>query len=58
MLKRIICTHGGGRFGNQLLNYIHLTALGLEYPFLEIEQWELNKYLSLIDSKFIINNTQ
>ena len=58
MLKRIICTHGGGRFGNQLLNYIHLTALGLEYPFLEIEQWELNKYLSLIDSKFIINNGQ
>jgi len=58
MLKKIICTHGGGRFGNQLLNYIHLAALGLEYPFLEIEQWELNKYLSLIDSKFIINNGQ
>ena len=56
MLKKIICTHGGGRFGNQLINYIHLVALGLEHPSLKIEQWELNKYLSLTDGKFIVSN--
>jgi len=32
MLKKIICTHGDGRFGNQLINYIHLAVLGLESP--------------------------
>ena len=56
MLKKIICTHGGGRFGNQLINYIHLVALGLEYPSLKIEQWELNKYLAITDGKFIVTN--
>ena len=56
MLKKIICTHGGGRFGNQLINYIHLVALGLEHPSLKIEQWELNKYLALTDGKFIVSN--
>ena len=56
MLKKIICTHGGGRFGNQLINYIHLVALGLEYHSLKIEQWELNKYLAITDGKFIVTN--
>ncbi len=56
MLKKIICTHGGGRFGNQLISYIHLVALGLEHPSLKIEQWELNKYLASTDGKSIVAN--
>ena len=56
MLKKIICTHGGGRFGNQLINYIHLVALGLEFPSICIEQWELEKYISVKNGRYIFEN--
>ena len=40
-LKKIVFTHGGGRFGNQLINYIHLIAFGLEYKNTSIKQYSL-----------------
>ena len=54
--KKIIFTHGGGRFGNQLLNYIHLTAFGLEYKRVSIKLNSLNDYLSSGEKSFIVSN--
>jgi hypothetical protein len=54
--KKIIFSHGGGRFGNQLLNYIHLSAFGLEHKELSIKQNALNDYLLPKDGEFIVSN--
>jgi hypothetical protein len=54
--KKIIFTHGGGRFGNQLLNYIHLTAFGLEYKRVSIKLNSLNDYLASGEKSFIVSN--
>jgi len=56
MLKIIICTHGGGRFRNQLINYINLAVLGLEFPGIRVEQWELEKYISVKNERYIIEH--
>ena len=54
--KKIIFTHGGGRFGNQLINYIHLAACGLEYKNVKINQQSLKRYLRPIEGKHIVSN--
>ena len=54
--KKIIFTHGGGRLGNQLLNYIHLTAFGLEHKRVSIKLNSLNDYLSSGEKRFIVSN--
>ena len=55
-LKKIVFTHGGGRFGNQLINYIHLIAFGLEYKNTSIKQYSLYRYLTPKNGQFIVLN--
>ena len=55
IIKKIIFTHGGGRFGNQLLNYIHLSAFGLEYDSVSIKQNSLNEYLVSQEITYIVS---
>jgi hypothetical protein len=57
MQKNIIFTHGGGRFGNQLINYLHLAACGLEYNNIRIEQLPLYDYLAPTNKNFIVSNS-
>ena len=54
--KKIIFTHGGGRFGNQLINYIHLSAFGIENKNISIKQSSLNEYLFPKYEEFIVSN--
>ncbi len=54
-LRKIIFTHGGGRFGNQLINYAHLLACGLEYKNVKIQQQSLQSYLLPKGGKYIVN---
>ena len=56
ILKKIIFTHGGGRFGNQLINYIHLSAFGLENKSVSIKQNVLGDYLHPKNGDFIVSN--
>jgi hypothetical protein len=56
MLKKITFTNGGGRFGNQLINYIHLVSCGLEFNNLSIEHRPLSEYLRPIKGNFIVCN--
>jgi len=56
ILKKIIFTHGGGRFGNQLINYIHLSAFGLENKDVSIKQNILGDYLRPKNGEFIVSN--
>jgi len=56
MLKIIICAHGGGRFRNLLINYINLAVLGLEFSAIGVEQWELEKYISVKNERYIIEH--
>jgi Glycosyl transferase family 11 len=48
--KKLIFTHGGGRFANQVFNYAHLLALVCEYPqefdFIHIPFWPYAQLLA------------
>jgi hypothetical protein len=56
VIKYIILTHGGGRFGNQLINYLHLTACGLEYNNIRIKQLPLYDYLNPINENSVVSD--
>ena len=56
ILKKIIFTHGGGSFGNQLINYIHLSAFGLENKGVSFKQNVLGDYLHPKNGDFIVSN--
>lgn len=50
MTKHVIFTHGGGRLGNQLLNYANLLAFELEHPEFEVLDLAIRPYAELYGS--------
>lgn len=47
MTSTVIFTHGGGRFGNQLLQFGHLIALTEDHPELSLINWSFWPYADL-----------
>jgi len=50
MTRHVIYTHGGGRLGNQLLNYANLLAFELEHPEFEVLDLAMHPYAELYGS--------
>lgn len=46
----LVYTHGGGRFGNQLLNYMNLLAFQIEHPDFDVYDGAFLPYADLYDA--------